>query len=217
MKVSAINHGHNTAFKSIIPDKAAKLAYSSMLSLALLSGAVKSVDTFTRSSERQKTEQVNGKYIYHGKPVNKAQNVYMDMWGNQWVPYSQYKSLDKATEEMKELSEALELDGDKEREKYFKMDSVRAEFMYQRDKMQEEIEKQEQSADYLKRALKVHYDMYNEICENGGDSFLQGFIFLFVITHCIAAVAHINKRRSREEAEKNKNNDNNQQIKGLPE
>ena len=109
MKVSAIN---NKSIRSIVPDKAAKLAYSSLFSLALLSGAATSSDLFVKNKNTQQSEQINDRYVYQNNTVKQAQSVYTDMWGQQWVPYSEYQSLENRTEIVKEKYENLKKEYD---------------------------------------------------------------------------------------------------------
>ena len=195
MKVSAINNKSIKNIRSIVPDKAAKLAYSSLFSLALLSGAATSSDLFVKNKNTQQSEQINDRYVYQNNTVKQAQSVYTDMWGQQWVPYSEYQSLENRTEIVKEKYENLK----KEYDELEELLSDKQDKLYDINEIYEKmVKKVDVEQDWIKSLnyqIESYYEPITRKAKHVGSNTILSAIITFLITLGIAALNNIERKR----------------------
>ena len=195
MKVSAINNKSIQNIRSIVPDKAATLAYSSLFSLALLSGAATSSDLFVKNKNTQQSEQINDRYVYQNNTVKQAQSVYTDMWGQQWVPYSEYQSLENRTEIVKEKYENLK----KEYDELEELLSDKQDKLYDINEIYEKmVKKVDVEQDWIKSLnyrIESYYEPITRKAKHVGSNTILSAIITFLITLGIAALNNIERKR----------------------
>ena len=193
MKVSAINGKQPVkTFKGIVPSNAAKAAYSALFTLTLLSAGNNIIqDTFFKSNESN-TEQ-SGTFKPNYNRVIKAQSVYTDMWGNHWVPYSEYRNLEEKTLETETKKEELELSYDQICDMNDKVEDYAYDLEEPYNKLKEEIETEIDNQRSYQYMIDFTGNKIIEKLDRLKENFLMFFFPAFALTLGIGTIRKLSK------------------------
>ncbi len=205
MKISAINGAGNSTSKAVIPGKISRIAYSAMFTLSLLSGISQATDTFTKNKKQPAGEAVNQEYIFQGKPVQKAQSVYMDIWGNRWVPYYEYKNLKERTAAKEEEVDKLEQEREKVWQLWWDINGECVNLETSIEELWEELGGHSDNLDYWDRKYEEAYKSAVNIQRELGIKGIITALGTFLLTHGIAAKISKRKKKQNNAIKNNKN------------
>ncbi len=189
----------SNTFKSLSPSKVSKLAYSSLFSLSLISGVLINTAILQNNNSTKKTQTE-----YQTKA--QAPNLYIDMWGRQWAPYSEYTYLKNEADEAKEKANELKEQYQTVKQVLNEVESKESKIDDIYEPLKKNLETETERIEYFNQRIEYFSQKLIEEGEYIGGNFLGALIVSFLITHGIAAIVSIEKKKNKQNPDANNQN-----------